>query len=386
MPSTDRNVPTKYARRRVRDVSPRDTTLVTALYDIASREPTTGRRSLDDYLRLACFVVEQPMPLVCFCEPGIATELTEARASLGLERMTRVVPRALEGTRRFADLARIEDARRRRPIRNANPAKDSPLYTVLTWSKLDFLAEVVDENPFGTSHVSWVDAGIVHVASIAHVDEDRVLDLRCPGIRVLALRAWSPGISDEPGQYCSVIRGHLAAGFLSGSRGRTRELVGLGNATLDRLLGRGIAPTDEQLLALLADSRPDLFDLYHGDYGQILENARVLRGGGENLRFQMTESLARRDWAWAEKIGTCVGEALDAGTFDCDAARLSDILESWFTAAWYSGYPDLSAARNVANRYLRLVDESPELRAAYETRRDAIDANFALLDPPAGIR
>jgi hypothetical protein len=369
----------------VSEAAQSDTTLVTAMYDLASREARPGRRSIGEYLRLARFVLEQPSPLVCYCDPWIAPAVTEARERAGLRAMTRIVPRSLEETRRFGDLSSIEAARTRNPIVNANPSKDTPLYTVLIWSKLGFLTEVCEESPFETGHVAWIDAGVAHVASVAHVDEDRALDLRRPGIRVLALRSWPPGISDDPKAYCRMIRGHLAGGLMSGASERMVGVAALANEWIDRLLRRGVAPTDEQVFTLLADSRPDLFDLYFGDYGQILDNARVLRGGGENLSTQMTDALRRKDWWWAERIGERVGGALDACTFACRAEVLSDILHSWFVAAWQSGDPDRSAATAVAARYAKLVGEDSRFREAYLSRRDSIREAFATLDLPVEI-
>lgn len=356
-----------------------DTTLVTALFDIASRETSGRRRTVNDYLRLGELVLSADAPLVCYCDPAIAPLVSARRMLRRPAAPTLVVPMSLEETAPFRDLARIETARSRHPIENANPAKDTPRYTTLLYSKFALLDEVAARNPFATTHCAWVDFGIAHVAAHDHVDEDGVFDLRRERISILVLRPWAAGSNRDLRELARYIRGYVAGGFLAGPNEAIRTLCSRAQEAIDRALDRLVAPNDEQLLAHLVDESPDLFEPYPGDYREILDNSRYLRGGAGNLRMQLAECHRLRDWRWAMEILRRVDDGLRRGSFRCDAPLLAEILESCFVAAWNGEYPREETAALVARTYASLVASDSAFRIAFESRKDSVLHHFALL-------
>lgn len=355
------------------------TTLVTALVDIASREANDRPRAVGEYLRLGDLVLGADAPLVCYCDPELAPLVSARRTLRRPAASTLVVPLRLEETAAFRDLARIEAARSRHPIENANPAKDTPLYTALLYAKFAMLDEVAARNPFATTHCAWIDFGIAHVAAHGHVDEDRVFDLRRERISILMLRPWAAGSNRDLRELGRFIRGYVAAGFLAGPNEKIRTLCSRALETIDCALDRLVAPNDEQLLAHLVDESPDLFEPYPGDYREILENSRYLRGGAGNLRMQLAECLRLRDWRWAMEILRRIDDGLRRGSFRCDASLLAEILESCFVAAWNGEYPREETAALVARMYASRVAADPAFRTAFESRKDSVLRNFAFL-------
>lgn len=356
------------------------TTIVTSLFDVATREGNGARRSVEEYLRLGAFVLRQPCPLVVACDPELAGTIQRARAMLAPGAESLVMTRPLEQTRSYARLSRVEEARRRNPVENANPDKDTPLYTVCMHEKFVAIEEVARTNPFGSERIAWVDFGIAHVADVTHADADRIFEIEAPGVRVLQLSPWHPAVGDDLREYARWFRGLVATGFLLGPRDAMASVASLAETTIEHALERMVALNDEQAFALVMSGHRDRFAPYYGDYRDILQNARTARGGDVNIAWQIGNALRLRDWRGAAAIGRWVHAGIDAGTFRAEPERLSDILHGWFVAAWHAEYPAQREATEAARAYAALAARDAEFRAAFESRRASVLADFALLD------
>src|ERR1700748_3514675 len=100
-------------------------TLVTCLFDLASRESSLGRRTAAQYLEAAeRLVLGVDYDLVVFADPEWAAPIEAAPRARSLALRTRVIAVALEDLRAHSLLDSIAQARAEHPLRNGNPAKD----------------------------------------------------------------------------------------------------------------------------------------------------------------------------------------------------------------------------------------------------------------------
>jgi hypothetical protein len=246
--------------------------LVTALFDVARREGNTRRRQIADYLHHGEFLFGLDADLVVFADSDLAPEIEARRAARGLGHRTRVVALDFEQLPAAAQLARIADARRRNPVHNANPSKDTPRYIAVTWSKFHLVERAIQMDPFRATHAAWIDFGISHVASTSAIQ--RLIATPPERIRLLRMRDLQPSSVGTRSSYFSYIRGEIAAGCVAGGRGSWLKLAALFADQWQGVLTAGFAPSDEQLLPVVAEAHPGLFEFVHGTgYPQVIDAA-----------------------------------------------------------------------------------------------------------------
>ena len=149
-------------------------TIVTALFDLDKRETHDERIASDgfvrkianEYLVLGAKLLAWPSPMVIFADPELVAQIDDIRTGLGYANKTLVRPLPLETSpyyqKHFETVAKAF-AEWRQP-RGLSPLKDTPLYLVSSWTKVDCIRQVAELNPFGTRNVFWMDFGIHYVA------------------------------------------------------------------------------------------------------------------------------------------------------------------------------------------------------------------------------
>lgn len=354
---------------------------MTALFDLARREGNPARRPADDYLQRGQFLFGLDEDVVFFADPELADHIGDRRREHGLGDRTLVMSSALEELLSHDLPDRIEQAHRRRPILNGDPAKDTALYVALGWSKFRLVELAIQLDPFGTTHFAWIDFGL-YGGLPAHHAADQPFARPSDRVRLLMLKPFSrEEIGDSA--YYSWLRGHLGAGYVSGSRASMLRLNELMAAEAESALASGFGPTEEQLLPVVAAEHPDLFEFHYGDYSHVLENYVRLRGSATNLLFQMRHCRAVGDFDRALDIVWRLLAGYQDGTFACGADQLAELLDECFIAAYHAEYPEQHLAHEIAGLYAGLVIRDPDARDVFLRHEIRLRSNFALLSDEA---
>jgi hypothetical protein len=361
-------------------------TLVTALFDLARREPGSSRPTPADYLDWGAFVFALDCDIVFYVDPELEPEVRARRDAHGLLARTVVIAAAFEHLPAHDLLEPITAARRQHPLRNAQTGKDTPLYTALGWSKFELVRRTLAADPFTATHFAWIDLGLAKVADTEHAVEDGVFSR--PGERAHLLMLREPmavELADRE-HYLSQLWGHMAAGYISADRTSFSRLCTLVIDAAHAALEQGFAASDEQLLALVHDAQNDLFVCHHGDYRQILANYHRVRGSAGNLLDQLRQSRGRGQWHRSRARGIAGGvvEALRTGTLADGAHVHPELLEECFIAIYFADYPRAAAAGEVVELYFRLTRDHPEFRDSFLRNEIRVRRNFSMLSAAAG--
>ena len=270
-------------------------TFVTSFFNLKRAEPEIQReRGLEEYIKHGNWLLQQDISLYIFTEPEYVNLFLAKRRALGFEDKTVVKGLEIKNLPYYYRLGRVKLAREINPMRNANPNKDTPLYTLLTWCKFDFVFTVIKENPFISTHFGWIDFGIKHVANTDFIERDQTFTIKDGPIRLLTLRI--PYASDKLNnsvirsghqnhiEYQSLMehffayeRGLVAAGFITGYVEYWKKFIQLFREELDICLKLLYAPSEQQLIPILMKKHPALFSTYVGDYESILSNYKFFR-------------------------------------------------------------------------------------------------------------
>eukprot|EP00741_Cyanophora_paradoxa_P006290 tig00000989_g6098.t1 len=149
---------------REEDVAHR-VTLVSAMIDIGRDKWVKISRSKDKYARNLRRMCSMRNPLVIFIEPGMRPIVEDERAKHGLLDKTLIFDLTLEtlpAGRYIPDAERImksDDYAQRRGSQKW-PEYMYPLYNIVMWSKIGWMKNATDTNPFNTDYFIWIDAGI----------------------------------------------------------------------------------------------------------------------------------------------------------------------------------------------------------------------------------
>lgn len=348
-------------------------TLVTCLFDLASRERSRERQSVPEYLEIANeLVLAHDHDLVVFTEPELADQIEAGRRDRGLATRTRVVAVALEELRAYSLLGLSARARVERPLRNGNSVKDTPLYAVLNWAKFELVARVGAENPFSASHIAWIDIGL---RWRPYPGEDPFVH-PSDRVRLLMMRPFFPSDLANRERYLSWLWGHVAASYISGSLENMRWLAARFEEHSREALASGFAASEEQLLPLIAAEHSDRFEFHHGDYDHVLANYFRPHGSAPNLAFQL------RVWRENEMLGAgaslarLILESLESGQFEGEPDALAALLDECYLAAFYGEDEPHDLARRTAEFYMQRVERDARFRDAFLRDEIRIRKNF----------
>jgi hypothetical protein len=351
-------------------------TLVTGLFDVERREPRRGRATAAEYLERADeLVLGIDRQLVAFVDPELVGQVAECRRGRGLAERTLVVPLPLEELPAYRLLDEIKIARRRRPLLNGNPVKDTPLYTVVQWSKLELVARAAALDPFAATHLAWIDIGLRFAP---HPEDDPFARPR-DNVGALALRPFLEHDADDRTRYFSYLWGHVAAAYLSGSRESMLWLAARMDTAAREAMAAGFAASDEQLLGLIGADDPDRFEFHHGDYSHVLANYVRPRGSGENLASQLRILRAAGDLEKGIPMVRAVVESLEDGAFEDRAELVAELLDECFLAAWYGGHADRALACRVYDVYMERLELDPDFREVFLRDEIRLRRNFAFV-------
>lgn len=354
-------------------------TLVTCLYDLVRREGSAWRQ-IEDYFRFGEFVLGLDQDIVFFTDPDLAVRIQERRRSLGYEHRTRIIPLPLEDLGCAKYLPQIRKAR---PGKNWSPQKETPSYALLTWSKLEMIERVAATDPFGSSHLGWIDFGLAHVAKTTPPASTEPFSNPSDAIRFHVLRYFGER-TVQSADYWDYVQGHLAAGFFQGSKENMRELASSFWPVVETALANNYRPNEEGILPCIIARDPRKFSFSYGDYTDILLNHVKMRRGGEHLLWQMRDARERGVWPHGLAIGRQMMAAHSEGIFTAYEEVTEGMLLEYCIAA--SNGPSKDEARKAASYYVRQVERVPYFRSIYLRHQDLVDKTFSAIDHPLPLQ
>lgn len=348
--------------------APRPQTLVSCLFDLERRE-RIGRRPIDFYFRHAELVLGLEQPLLVYADPDLAPWLRESRRARGLEALTRVVERPLEALPTFHFAATIQGFR---TFANSDPLKGTALHQAVQWAKFDLLDEAMLDDPFGTDHFAWIDLGLGHVA---------VPPVTFPApthrVAVLEMRAVAPAEAADRLEFLGWERGRIAAGFFRGHRETMERLVDAFRTELGEVLEQGFRPNEQMVLGYLTATRPELFELYYGDYAAILCNWDHVRRDLGTVFLNLRHCRDQRLWRRALDVSERTLASAAAGALELTAEQRARLLDERTVAAWHAG------RRSEALATLRALLADGAASAYVAAERERLAGNLALMEAEA---
>ena len=356
-----------------RGAGPPRLTFVSMLHDLERREGS-ARKSvatmLADGRRLTLAVRH---PLVVFADPEVADAVREARAALGLSDRTRVERLPLEETETWRIYGPRFLALSMPPRSQLSSAKDSLAFRLMMWAKMEYLGRVVEADPFGSTHVGWIDLGLAH--ALGPTDPaalDGVAASAPDPVRVCRMYPSEPSEIGDDWMY------HVfAGGLLTAAAPTWREVLPLFRSQAERSLELGIPRFEECILATIWARAPHLFSPYWGDYADVVANYVRPTRNARYLLGRAIEALKAGRWAAALDAALPLLSSWREDGIGLTPEQALDLLHLVYAASFRT---DRALCRRAAAE-LAAAAADPLLLDEFERRRASIAADLAFLPP-----
>jgi hypothetical protein len=275
-------------------------TLVTALVDLGRHALAPSfRRAFDEhYLARFAQLLQTPLPMVIHVEPALEGFVWRHRHPSNTSLV--FVDRQEFGQQAgYDDIQRIRtDARWRA---QAGWLAESPQavladYTALVFSKMRWLAEAAEANPFAASHLFWIDAGLSHTVPAACLESPALATRLVEAADTFLWLAFPYPDGDEIHGFPRAALANLAGaatvervvrgGFFGGPRAHIPAVAAAFDTLAHATLADGLMGTEESLFTILAHRDPARYAHYlveaNGLLGPFFE--ALLRGDARRLR------------------------------------------------------------------------------------------------------
>lgn len=350
-------------------------TFVTALFDLGKRENNGKRRQIDEYLHHGQFLLEQPINLIIFADPELAPDIWYIRRKKDLLAQTCLITFPLEQSPYYSLLAEIAAARKKNPTINNNEMKNTPLYTVVGWTKFHLLRQACQDNPFNSTHFAWIDFGLAHVADTSFVEEDKPFNITIDKVRLLHMRSFKPAEVNNKDFWARHIFGNICAGYITAGRSQMLQFCHHFDRISREWLAVGYAPLEDHFFPVIILAQPDLFDFYYGDYKSLLSNYKHLRQDFNTMLFDLRCCRDNEDYERGCHLGRMIVK--DYPEFlKISVVEFSFALEEYYINAFYHNQ---QLAKEVARRYIHLAHNNAIVAKQYKANKNNLDANFGFL-------
>jgi hypothetical protein len=182
------------------------------------------------------------------------------------------------------------------------------------------MQKVIAENPFGSTHFSLLNICIERMGykNVAHLEEVFSGPPR-DKVSTVYIDYLSEAIIADPKEYYRFGRCSLCSGFFTGS---AKNMSLFATKIIEKFmyyLELGYGHADEQLYSPVYFENRDLFELYYGDYFDMITNYRGLYENKKMpLQYVMPKSAAAGDWLTCYNVSKWLMQSKKGGLTDTE--------------------------------------------------------------------
>jgi hypothetical protein len=269
-------------------------TVVTGYFDLTrmpDASPSIKGRPFEHYLQHSASTLMLDQNMIIFCEPH-TIEAIRARRPRNLDAKTRYIVMKFED---FPMCKYREDLNQIRKSRPSADDRNTVSYYLLCMARYAMLKQAIASNPFGSTHFLWLNICIERMG-IRNVRElSRVFQVQREKFSTCY-------IDYQPKEnYLEQVmrwgRCSMCSGFFTGNAKYMKEFCDRIEEKFVDCVSAGYGHADEQLYSLVYFDAPGIFDVYYGDYTEMITNYEwVKERASEPLRLLITHSYNAGDF------------------------------------------------------------------------------------------
>jgi len=249
-------------------------TVVTAYFDLTKMpdaSPSIQSRPIEHYLQSAIPTLALDQNLVIFCEAENVDTIMMLRPER-LRHKTKCIPMSFEDFPLTKYRDQILEVRKEKPDHdNRNTAS----YYLFCMARYAMLKQVIQENQFGSTHFAWLNICIERMGWKNLTQLDRVFEINRNKFSTCYI-----DYHPQTNYLDSVMRNGwctMCSGFFTGNAYYMNEFCTRIEQKFLDCLSKGYGHADEQLYSLVYFDDPSIFDVYYGDYTEMITNYEWVR-------------------------------------------------------------------------------------------------------------
>ena len=260
-----------------------DWTLVTAYFDLtkcpdASKE--IKDRNHDYYLSHANSTLHLPYNLVIYCDAASLPKLMKIRPD-ELKEKTKYIVREFDDfqivkngnslSETFVEYRnKINRNRQEKPYHFDN--RNTASYYLFCLSRYIMLKEMIELNPFESTHFAWINFCIERMGYTNLIHLDEALSVHRDKFSTCYIDYIPEELVRNTPEYYKWGRCSMCSGFFTGNKKYMYEVCDKIENKFLEYVEAGYGHADEQLYSPVYFENPDLFEHYFGDYQQMITN------------------------------------------------------------------------------------------------------------------
>ena len=317
-----------------------EVTIVSAFFDLSSREERP--RHSQEYLKLAEHILQLPINLFIVADDHLTPHFWKYRKEKGLLDKTFIYPLPLENSPYYRYRSEIEKAYRagRRP-RGLSPIKDTPLYIIVSWTKLCAIQYAIKLNPFKSECIMWIDMGLFHL--YPQQIEDRQVQLledlqSIPKqkLKVMLIQDTLPSEIENRTVFYSKRQCKVIGGLFGGALSLMAKLCKDFALEVETCMASGYPSQEEALLSVLYAKNKSAYELCYGIYDDLITNFIYYRNNF-NIILQCNLRYCRDNLLWPEVVKICqyIDHSVIKGLAELSPAQKIYLYDDYLVGAWY---------------------------------------------------
>lgn len=309
-------------------------TLVTAFFDLTvENDVTSASRSRDFYYKTAVSTLALNQNLVIYTDPVNYDAIYEIRDRYGLLAKTKFKVQNFSDFPLYQYKERIIENRKKIP--SVDP-RNNPSYYLLCMARYAMLKETITENYFQSTHFAWINFNI-QTMGLRNVE---LLD-DCLSVYRDRFSTVYIGYIPEPEirnsfEFIRTGRCSMCSGFFTGSGEYMYKVCDLIEKRFLHYLDLGYGHADEQLYSPVYFDHPELFEVYFGDYHQMITNyTRCYENPHPTIHFVIPGTFNDCKNALCAKACESIYKGMRSNYYKLNPGDHINLLHRWYVSAWY---------------------------------------------------
>ena len=315
-------------------------TVVTGLFDLSVLPDAVDvirERDSAHFLKYADKTLALDQNMVIFCEPK-NLEMLKAKRPDYLMPRTKFITMEFSEFPLYKYKEQIIENRKKHPEIDHN--RCNPSYYLLCMARYAMLKKVIAENPFQSTHFAWLNIciermGRSNIRFLPDIFKDSRDKVSTCFIDYVPYKL----ILDTP-RYFQYGRCSLCSGFFTGRGDYMKRFCDLVEEKFLYYLKLGYGHADEQLFAPVYFENKEIFDVYYGDYSEMITNYHHVR----ERAFSPIQLLIRGSYSagdYTECLRACkrVWKDYTDGYTDLSDSEILIVLKAYKSCLKYLGLP-----------------------------------------------
>lgn len=249
-------------------------TFVTGFFNLNRESWKYWSRNLNVYLNNAKRILSIDNPMVIFIEKEFEEFVIENRKN----KKTKIIIIKLEELEYYKYKNKILQIMQSKEFINNCVDKNVPEmwnadYNIVTWSKLYLMFKAIQLDYFGTDFFAWIDFGLhTHIFKEEYINTKLFENNIIPKKIKILCRSIPQKEDLNINHFFKSHTNRFAAGLITGSKENFVKFFNYQNDIIKEALSLNVVDCEQSLYAVIYLKYPELFELYYGDWNDIISN------------------------------------------------------------------------------------------------------------------